>query len=394
MKKLFKFMFFFCIQSFFFTLAFSKYGPACSPSYQEDKKFEKKCETCVEQENNSCAEEKTDTCQSCENFTEETDSSPSLFFFSKNKKEDFNDENNLEDKDPPASLFFSLKNESLKIKKENTCETCTDPNSCKVIESNKNAQNQLCSQPENICCYEIPKIGIPCNCAYNGPARIDIPCGCNLWIKASFLYWYVSEKGLDLGSEVRKTTTSFNYKAIPFEFDYHPAFKIGIGYNSKSDDWTYYLQYTRFHSKNKTSSNTLGYYSTSGGNIIDNYIYNEWIRIGPGTINSECNFMKITWKPKFDILDFEINRPFYVGKKLVFKPSFGLKGGIIDQKFYCYATYFDTNTNKYAFFATTNDKINSWVIGPKIGLDFDWYLGCNFSCISKLYTSLPVCSAC
>ena len=107
---------------------------------------------------------------------------------------------------------------------------------------------QPCCKP---CCTEAPKTGEPCNCAYNGPARIDPACGWDAWISASFIYWQAKEGGaIKLGyhylipSEIESHVYPING-----DFDYHPGFKIGAGFSMCRDDWTLYLEYTRLKSK-------------------------------------------------------------------------------------------------------------------------------------------------
>jgi hypothetical protein len=252
------------------------------------------------------------------------------------------------------------------------CEPC---NSCRACE--------ICPpcEPCKPCCTEVSKIGEPCNCAYNAPARIDPACGWKAWMTLSFIYWEPMEKGLDLGiihlDESSGTLGGTNYHSIiTFDFDYHPGFKIGGGWSSCRDDWTLYLEYTRLKSEDSETKDI-----TSNYNSDTHYITSPWVE-HPSFTSESLNYIKGKWELNYNTLDLELGRPYYVGKKVIFRPQIGLRGGWIDQKFDVNAI--DSGTEHIKL----RGKQDSWLIGPRAGLGSCWLVGCNFRIFFNAAASL------
>lgn len=243
------------------------------------------------------------------------------------------------------------------------------------------------------CCSEIPLTEEPCNCAYNAPARIDTACGWDAWISGSFLYWQPREKGLDLGYQtvgphVDATSISTTENPINMDFDFHPAFKLGLGFSSEGDNWTLFLEYTRFYSKDKRTADlgdAVSDYNLLSTSWIDSNLLTQAAR----TVNNgQYSFLRGEWKLKMNIIDLEVGRPFYLGKKLIFKPHYGLRGGSIDQKYKLTAKYTDVENNDSYVELTSNNNLESWFVGPRAGLDTDWMLGCKFRVFGNVASSL------
>lgn len=277
----------------------------------------------------------------------------------------------------------------------NTCEPCCKPRpppcpSCKECE--------ICPpcEPCN-CCTEVPSTGVPRNCAYNAPARIDPACGWKTLIEGSFIYWQAKETGLDPGfvqsqdppivsaQPSTKTSVTFDDKIIDFDFDYHPGFKIGAGISFKRDDWTLYLEYTRLKSHNSTTKD-LGNDFLFNGNYLVSYFLANLL------LTKNLKYIKSNWELSYNIFDLELGRPYYFGQKAIFKPHFGLRSGWIDQKY---------NVNSYGFTSTRTQGIiatpvnlnfsgnqDTWLIGPRAGVDSDWLISCNFRIFANVGASL------
>jgi hypothetical protein len=227
-------------------------------------------------------------------------------------------------------------------------------------------------EPCTPCCTEVPKTGEPCNCAYNAPARIDPACGWDAWLSISFIYWQVKEKGLELGYEFYSdpTISYHEYNAINMDFNYKPGFKIGAGYSFCRDDWTIYLEYTRLTACQSTDKDV-----TDANNYI---LHSGWL----DTSHSHSfTYLNAAWDLSYNMFDLELGRPYYLGKKLVFKPHFGLRAGWIDQSY---------NINGIAEFASIHSHNNqdSWLIGPRTGVDTDWLVGCDFRLFGNVAGSL------
>ena len=203
----------------------------------------------------------------------------------------------------------------------------------------------------------------PQKAGYNAPARIDVIKGYDAYITAGFLYWQPLERGLNIGNY---SATYGNASSVKMDFDFHPAFKVGMGMGFNPDNWESGLEYTRFHSKdsNKKVKNEGDY---EYGLVWDWYDSNlsDVAAVEP----NEANSIKAKWKLKTDILDLAFTRPYYLGKKLIFKPFYGLRGGWIDQKYDSTATF---SVLEEYLEVTANVSSDSWFIGPRAGLNSNW----------------------
>jgi hypothetical protein len=307
------------------------------------------------------------------------------------------------------------------------CGTCCEP-ACPPPPKPKCEPCRTCEicppcEPCKPCCTEVPTIGEPCNCAYNAPARIDPACGWDAWISLSFLYWQPKEKGLDLGNfnSVPITLTQsatarisgqveYDNDLIKMDFDYHPAFKLGLGFSSDRDDWTLYFEYTRFYSKDNrsidlTNSLVLNNIALIGASIAEEFLSTNWINesisdsektiLGatpiPGTLGLgpvQFAFFHSRWELKTNIVDMELGRPYYLGRKLIFKPYYGLRGGTIDQKYSFTAQMVDYAHPDNFLLSYSKNKVDTWLIGPRIGVDTDWLIGCHFRIFGNVAAAL------
>ena len=258
------------------------------------------------------------------------------------------------------------------------CDSCCAPEPKPTCEPCRACEICPPCEPCKPCCTEVPSTGEPCNCAYNAPARIDPACGWDMWVTGSFIYWQAKEKGLELGYEFnRKTSDTENvvkYDTLNMEFDYLPGFKVGAGFSMCRDDWTLYLEYTRLNGKN-TFKKELA--------TEDNYLASSWDPASLGQfLTPRFNSLSAKWKLDYNIFDLELGRPYYLGKKVIFKPHFGLRGGWIDQNYDIKEIYSTTNV---VYNWATQD---SWVIGPRAGLVTDWIIGCDFRIFGNAAASL------
>ncbi|NGX44223.1 MAG: hypothetical protein K1060chlam3_00388 [Candidatus Anoxychlamydiales bacterium] len=217
----------------------------------------------------------------------------------------------------------------------------------------------------------------PCGCetppcptlsAYNQSARINVCGSWDVFVTGSLIYWEPYDQGLRLGSFHNAITGVTRSERLDMKSGFKAGFKAGIGYNLNYDNWTAYIEYTRFHptinfSKDRPSW-ALAFTS-------------QW----PSTLALLPNTITSKWKIKYDLLDLELSRYEYRGTKLIFNPFFGIKGGWLDQSF----TFTEIN-------ATSNVqsvvKSDSWLIGPRAGIYSKWLLGCDFSIIGKAAGSL------
>ncbi len=240
-----------------------------------------------------------------------------------------------------------------------------------------------CSEKCPLSCLEDPP---PANCGYNCPARIDVKGVWDYYASASFLYIQPKEKGL---APALVSSLDFNglqkSSLIDFKYMFYPAFKAGVGLSSDCDGWNLYAEYTRIYStttKKKKLDPVL--FGASAGK---SYLSPIWgfTGLGPteGTLLSYD--VKARWKLRFNIVDLTLGRSYFVGKKLLFHPFFGFRGGMINQKL----SSLSKNVNDSGSF-TINSKNHtcSWLIGPRFGLDTSWLLGKGFRFYGNMGASI------
>ncbi len=211
---------------------------------------------------------------------------------------------------------------------------------------------------------------------YNAPARIDVCGSWDIFVDGSFIYWQAKEKGLELGylsPSAANITAGHTGNVINMDFDYKPGFKVGLGMNFEHDNWNVYADYTRLH-----GTNTKSY---AKANAADSFVQG-WMADGTDTYNT--NF-STHWKLNYDMIDFELGRPFYNGKKLTVKPFFGVRGGWIKQQYSPVLTYDTGSTINYP---TAGAGTRSWLVGPRAGFNTNWLLGKGFRFFGDFSASL------
>ena len=190
-----------------------------------------------------------------------------------------------------------------------------------AYENNHNLNQKNCETPKPCGCDVAES---PSTAAYNYPANIDVCGSWDFFVTGTFIYWQPRQEQMELAQTVffPAPNTSIG-KVYGLNFDWEPSFKVGAGYNFGYDNWQGYLQYTRV---NSSASN-----STTNANATNEQLLDAWL-IQTAFLTATAAKVSGKWDLDFNIFDLEFSRPYYNGKKLIFKPHFGLKTGWIDQK--------------------------------------------------------------
>jgi hypothetical protein len=205
------------------------------------------------------------------------------------------------------------------------------------------------------------------NPAYNASAAVNTRCSWDLEINSSFLYWQAFQDNMELGiasyqaSPTEATSAGLKGKFINMDFDFKPAFRVGLGLAFDHDDWDMQAQYTWFHANNKKTAHapTNGFLTPSLG------LVNETVNV------DSANSISQKWRLKMDIADLNIGRAYYAGKSLTMRPSFGARAAFIRQHERVAktdATQTESNVQ----------KSHSWGVGTVTGIESNWLLGDGF----------------
>ncbi len=168
------------------------------------------------------------------------------------------------------------------------------------------------------------------------------------FICADLLYWRAFQGGLDIcvPTEVTDTTSggglvtsTFRGKGRDPHFNWRPGFRVGIGYVSAYDEWDVGAIWTYFHSHAQRGD-------------------------------------QVRWNIDFGIVDVLAGYRVRLSPCFTLRPFAGLRGARINQKLRIQSSTLD-------LIVDNNSKQNFWGLGPLLGLEADWGLGCGFSLYSN-----------
>lgn len=173
-------------------------------------------------------------------------------------------------------------------------------------------------------------------------------CG-QLSISADFLYWRAFESGLDscVASETSdvmmpdgKIISRFTGIDEDPHFKWNPGFRINAEYAFSCSSWNISESWTHFHSKAHGSVN-----------------------------NRNC----VRWHVDFDVVDVVTGYECNLSPCFSLTPFGGLRGAKIDQKLCIGET-----GSSFDLITHTHNKEKFIGIGPLMGLEIDWGIGCGF----------------
>lgn len=232
------------------------------------------------------------------------------------------------------------------------------------------------SVPLNMNCF-------PIDPGYSATARIAL-CKKNsifsIW--GGLVYWHAWQSNMEIALKapfaINNASCGVSWKhgkMVEIKSDFKPGFTLGLGYGFCYDNWDVFAEYTRYHTKHSKSLSLH-----PGG-----FLYARWIQ--PNLIsNNLATHIKAHWTLEMDVLNAELERRFYVGRKFIWTPHFGLAAVWIDQKFHGKFSL----VSPIPFLLHVHDASDSWAIGPRFGIEGDWYLGCGFSLVGDVGADLLV----
>ena len=223
--------------------------------------------------------------------------------------------------------------------------------------------------------------------------RPQVQGGINIYLTGDWLYFKPQEKGLTYALESNATssatmgTTIWNLGAGQYKsmnFDWSSGFRVGIGWNTKHDDWDLLLSWMRFYSHEKNSI------ASSGSSYIFPTLGDPTIALGP-VASASANFQL-----HLNQIELALGREFYVSRALSLKPLVSIVTAWIDQKYNVqYDTMLGIGTLGDGTFNKNTNKNNYWGSGIKGGMNTQWELGWGFSifgngAVSILYGKFDV----
>lgn len=217
---------------------------------------------------------------------------------------------------------------------------------------------------------------------YNAPARYEVNGCWNFFITADFIYWQPRQENMGLanamplGSPVPPIVDS---TIIYQKFSWKPGFRVGLGMNFGHDNWAGLVEYTWFHNTHRTSSDEPNF--DNGGGLVMLWASGLFLNTENTGLADGFNSR---WDLDMDLLDFVLQRIYYVGTKLSFRTFFGGRATWISQDM-DFNFLLNPLTNPLGL-STVNSIYysSSWALGPRFGTDLTWMIGWGFSLASKL----------
>lgn len=164
-------------------------------------------------------------------------------------------------------------------------------------------------------------------------------------------------------------------------FGWDWGLRVGVGTYFKHDGWNVGLLYTYFNTSD--SSKIAVSFQTPAGTG------------GSGSLQSPFGTAQGSFSAKFlyNALDLSLGRRYFISKDVEVHPHMGLKSIWLDQKYKLYTSSFiNANNTSLAVTGTINtalkDRDAVWGIGPHIGMDGFWNLGCGFQFVSAVEGAL------
>jgi hypothetical protein len=197
--------------------------------------------------------------------------------------------------------------------------------------------------------------------------------GADVVISADFIYWQATQNGLEYavnfvnGGESVSQGTTHNPK-----FTFNPGFKVGLGLQLGHDGWDVMAQYSWYNSSDSTDRTVN---SDSSETFVtqfpaQNTIGGFTVPLGSPSISSAST----RWGMRYNDIDFEIGRNYFISQYLTLRPFSGLKAAWINQDWH---TPYYLYGSDYNWTIDQNQK--SFGIGLRTGMNGAWEFCKNFS---------------
>ncbi|HSX03252.1 MAG TPA: Lpg1974 family pore-forming outer membrane protein [Rhabdochlamydiaceae bacterium] len=252
------------------------------------------------------------------------------------------------------------------------------------------------------CCVPTPKKCIDCEC-YTPAFYESNGCDFGLFFTADFLYWYGRETNLSYA--VKQTAMSLSpgspLTAVILSFDnvkrlstnWAPGFRVGIGMETQCTGWDFYLNYTRYHNRNKSrvSVDNFGTAPLPFTPLLGQQsLLNPWINPSLQSNGRPYlfNFVTALWQLTLNDIDFELGWKFRLSKSFALRPFAALRGAWVRRDFM--TTSIRNNTSSPNLIATFKDRFKDryWGVGMELGFQPEWYYTPSFAIISNFDASL------
>lgn len=207
----------------------------------------------------------------------------------------------------------------------------------------------------------------------------------SVFLTADFLYWRADLSGIPIAVKGNAAAVGFQnkMKVINMDFDWNPAFRVGLGGIIGSDSWDLKAEYTRYTSDTHRSAHVSG----------DNGLAPIWSSVtnsqaGIIAVNQVASHASGHYLLNYNVADLELGRNYFVSKAVSVRPFIGLRGAWIYQHIHLHYKGLTFDVTAPYSPLTTRAKSNYQAGGLRGGFDAGWHFNRNWSFFSGISASL------
>ncbi|MGL4347846.1 MAG: Lpg1974 family pore-forming outer membrane protein [Chlamydiales bacterium] len=208
-------------------------------------------------------------------------------------------------------------------------------------------------------------------------------CGNNWWAEIGALYLHPKVAGTEyayIADSVTSPCGGSNCSPIRYvDFKWDWGLKVGIGYNFQHDGWDSSLRY-KWYETGSSSNTTV--HATTLQSVIP---LKGFPTIGDITdVLTKSSRSHSRFKLKYNVIELELGRDYYVSRHLSTHPHFGLKAGFFTLQQSSKYIGGDIGCNLYSVY----DCSKYWGFGPMVGWDNNFHVCRGFSLFANFAASL------
>jgi hypothetical protein len=195
---------------------------------------------------------------------------------------------------------------------------------------------------------------------------------------ADFLYWQATEP-VDWTLDTNRFPLDQFVAYETVSFDFTPGFRVGVG---QEGQWSTKVYYSHVHTS---------FADSMSGNLTPAFLGGKLaLSDEPKSTPAYFDQGQIEAAVDYNVLDWDLGKPFNSGPSLRVQPLVGLRAAWITQTFDSgfQGEWPDLALSKSM---TEHMKNDFWGIGPKIGIENAWNVArgevCEINCVANFYTA-------
>ncbi len=250
----------------------------------------------------------------------------------------------------------------------------------------------------------------PVCCECYVPNYYDLQCASGVFFYGDFLYWFANEDNLapcvtavgtnfilepGVVEDLFLNPTSVNHLGTKWD----PGFRAAWGINFEDDGFDVEVNYTWFQNKKHKTFSVPGFGTSINFPFFPDVgqmaLVDPWINIPFSTLPTTgagfgpLYFQKVNafWKLKFQQIDLQLGRKFWLGKRMAMRAYTGARGVLLTTRFNNVASNVSAlSLISYQFSDKFKNRI--WGGGILVGIQPEWHFCQNFILFSNVDASL------